>query len=69
MGYSVPTGLLAATIDRGVMLCVTLVLGAIGYAITLPRLRRASAAATELAKDTAEVKRSKPRLPSAGPPP
>lgn len=44
MGYSVPTGLLAATIDRGVMLCVTLVLGGIGYAITLPRLRRASTA-------------------------
>ena len=42
MGYSVPTGLLAATIDRGVMLCVTLALGGIGYAMTLPRLRKAS---------------------------
>ncbi len=53
MGYSVPTGLLAATIDRGVMLCVTLVLGGIGYAMTLPRLRSASATKSVVAADRA----------------
>jgi uncharacterized membrane protein YbhN (UPF0104 family) len=51
MGYSVPTGLLAATIDRGVMLCVTLVLGGIGYAMTVPRLRRASSTTSVVRSD------------------
>ena len=40
LGYSVPTGLLAATIDRTVMLVVACVLGGIGYAVTRRRLRR-----------------------------
>jgi uncharacterized membrane protein YbhN (UPF0104 family) len=40
MGYSIPGGLLAATIDRAVMLVVSLVLGGIGYVITLRRLRQ-----------------------------
>jgi uncharacterized membrane protein YbhN (UPF0104 family) len=45
MGYSIPTGLLAATIDRAVMLVVSLVLGGIGYAVTLRRLRQVRAEA------------------------
>ena len=48
MGYSVPTGLLAATIDRGVMLCVTLVLGGIGYAITTRKLHAAHSKPTSV---------------------
>ncbi len=41
MGSSIPTGLLAATVDRAVLLVVTLVLGSIGYAGSSARLRRA----------------------------
>jgi uncharacterized membrane protein YbhN (UPF0104 family) len=39
LGYSVPTGLLAATIDRVVMLVVAVVLGSVGYLVTGRRLR------------------------------
>jgi uncharacterized membrane protein YbhN (UPF0104 family) len=39
LGYSIPTGLLAATIDRAVMLVVACVLGTIGYIVTGRRLR------------------------------
>lgn len=42
MGASFDNGLLAATTDRGVMLASAVVLGVVGYAYTLPRLRRAS---------------------------
>lgn len=41
MGSGFDTGLLAATTDRGVMLISALVLGAGGYAYTVPRMRRA----------------------------
>ena len=41
MGATLDDGLLAATTDRGVMLASALVLGAAGYAYTVPRLRRA----------------------------
>jgi uncharacterized membrane protein YbhN (UPF0104 family) len=41
MGSTFDTGLLAATTDRGVMLLSALVLGTIGYAYTVPRMRRA----------------------------
>jgi uncharacterized membrane protein YbhN (UPF0104 family) len=41
MGASLDDGLLAATTDRGVMLASAVVLGGVGYAYTLPRLRRA----------------------------
>jgi uncharacterized membrane protein YbhN (UPF0104 family) len=43
LGYSIPTGLLAATIDRAVMLVVACVLGTIGYIVTGRRLRAARA--------------------------
>jgi len=39
LGYSVPTGLLAATIDRVVMLVASCVLGAVGYVTTGRRMR------------------------------
>jgi uncharacterized membrane protein YbhN (UPF0104 family) len=42
MGASFDNGLLAATTDRGVMLASAVVLGVVGYAYTVPRLRRAS---------------------------
>lgn len=42
MGATFDNGLLAATTDRGVMLASALVLGAAGWAYTVPRLRRAS---------------------------
>jgi uncharacterized membrane protein YbhN (UPF0104 family) len=41
LGYSVPTGLLAATIDRVVMLMASCVLGSIGYVMTGRRMRAA----------------------------
>lgn len=41
MGATLDDGLLAATTDRGVMLASAVVLGAAGYAYTVPRLRRA----------------------------
>ena len=41
LGYSIPTGLLAATIDRVVMLVVACVLGSLGYFVTGRRLRAA----------------------------
>ena len=41
MGSDFDTGLLAATTDRGVMLLSALVLGTVGYAYTLPRMRNA----------------------------
>ena len=41
LGYSIPTGLLAATIDRVVMLVVACVLGSIGYVVTGRKLRAA----------------------------
>jgi uncharacterized membrane protein YbhN (UPF0104 family) len=41
MGSSFDTGLLAATTDRGIMLASALILGSIGYAYTVPRLRKA----------------------------
>jgi uncharacterized membrane protein YbhN (UPF0104 family) len=40
MGASFDTGLLAATTDRGIMLVSAVILGSIGYAYTVPRLRR-----------------------------
>jgi len=43
LGYSIPTGLLAATIDRVVMLVVACVLGSLGYFVTGRRLRAARA--------------------------
>lgn len=43
MGYAFPAGLLGATIDRGLMIFTTVVLGAVGYAITWPRMRRRTA--------------------------
>ena len=45
LGYSIPTGLLAATIDRAVMLVVACVLGSLGYFVTGRRLRAARDAA------------------------
>lgn len=42
MGSSFDTGLLAATTDRGIMLASAVVLGSIGYAYTVPRLRKAT---------------------------
>jgi uncharacterized membrane protein YbhN (UPF0104 family) len=44
LGYSIPTGLLAATIDRAVMLVVACVLGSLGYFVTGRRLRAARTA-------------------------
>jgi uncharacterized membrane protein YbhN (UPF0104 family) len=44
MGSSIPDGLLGATVDRGVMLVVSAVLGGIGFAISWPRLKRAAGA-------------------------
>lgn len=41
MGTTAVDGLLGATVDRGVMLLVVLALGAVAYAYTWPRLRRA----------------------------
>ncbi len=41
MGSDFDTGLLAATTDRGVMLLSALVLGTVGYAYTVPRMRKA----------------------------
>ena len=41
MGATLDDGLLAATTDRGVMLASAVMLGAAGYAYTVPRLRRA----------------------------
>jgi uncharacterized membrane protein YbhN (UPF0104 family) len=46
LGYSIPTGLLAATIDRAVMLVVACALGSVGYFVTGRRLRAARAAST-----------------------
>jgi glycosyltransferase 2 family protein len=40
MGATFDTGLLAATVDRGVMLATSVVLGSIGYGYTLRRMRR-----------------------------
>jgi uncharacterized membrane protein YbhN (UPF0104 family) len=45
LGYSVPTGLLAATIDRVVMLVASCVLGSIGYVVTGRRMRATRTAA------------------------
>ena len=42
MGSSFDTGLLAATTDRGIMLASAVVLGSLGYAYTVPRLRKAT---------------------------
>ncbi len=42
MGSQFDIGLLAATVDRGVMLAASIVLGSIGFAVTVPRLRRAT---------------------------
>lgn len=41
MGSEFDIGLLAASVDRGVMLAASIVLGSIGFAVTLPRLRGA----------------------------
>ncbi len=41
MGSGFDIGLLAATVDRGVMLAASVVLGSVGFAVTLPKLRRA----------------------------
>lgn len=46
MGTPLGDGLLAATVDRSVMLASALVLGTIGYLVTWPRLRRSSIAAS-----------------------
>jgi uncharacterized membrane protein YbhN (UPF0104 family) len=54
MGYRIPTGLLAATLDRAVMLVVSLVLGGIGYTVTLRRLRQVGA---ETPEETVELPR------------
>ncbi|MDZ7734143.1 MAG: lysylphosphatidylglycerol synthase transmembrane domain-containing protein [Acidimicrobiia bacterium] len=40
LGSPLSTGLLAATVDRAVMLAATLLLGIVGFAVTYPRLRR-----------------------------
>jgi uncharacterized membrane protein YbhN (UPF0104 family) len=53
LGYSIPTGLLAATIDRAVMLVVACVLGSLGYVVTGRRLRAARARAAAGAPVTA----------------
>lgn len=50
MGAELDTGLLAATVDRGVMLVTAIVLGTLGLVVTSRRMRRvtaASAAPTE----------------------
>lgn len=44
LGASFSAGLLAATIDRAVMLATSVVFGSVGYAVTYPRLQRARAA-------------------------
>jgi uncharacterized membrane protein YbhN (UPF0104 family) len=41
LGISFDTGLLGATVDRAVMLATSIVFGAIGFALTYPRLRAA----------------------------
>lgn len=46
MGSQLDQGFLAATTDRGVMLASAVVLGVIGYAYTLPRLRRSTSPVT-----------------------
>ncbi len=48
MGSSFDTGLLAATTDRGIMLVSAVVLGSLGYAYTVPRLRRATTQPTPI---------------------
>ncbi len=47
VGSSLDDGLLAATVDRGVMLLASLVLGGIGYAYTRRRIRVATATPVE----------------------
>jgi uncharacterized membrane protein YbhN (UPF0104 family) len=42
VGSEFDIGLLAASVDRGVMLAASIVLGSIGFAVTVPRLRRAT---------------------------
>ena len=42
MGYGLPTGLLAATVDRGAMILVTVILGSTSYWWTRPAPRRGS---------------------------
>ena len=42
LGSEFDIGLLAASVDRGVMLATSIVLGSIGFAVTVPRLRRAT---------------------------
>jgi uncharacterized membrane protein YbhN (UPF0104 family) len=45
MGAELDTGLLAATVDRGVMLATSIVLGSLGFAVTTRRMREAKAKA------------------------
>lgn len=47
MGTPIADGLLAATVDRSVMLASAVVLGAIGFAVTYPRLRAAATASSK----------------------
>ena len=47
MGSEFDIGLLAATVDRGVMLAASVVLGSVGFAVTLPKLRRSGGAMPE----------------------
>ena len=44
MGVHFNIGLLAATVDRAVMLASAITLGSLGFAVTYPRLRAATAA-------------------------
>lgn len=44
VGSTIDDGLLAATVDRGVMLLASLVLGSVGYAVTRRRMQRVSVA-------------------------
>jgi uncharacterized membrane protein YbhN (UPF0104 family) len=47
LGFKLPTGLLAASVDRGAMIVVTVVLGAVGYAHTTVRLRQVARRASD----------------------
>lgn len=52
LGTTAVDGLLGATVDRGVLLLCVVGMGLVGYAVTWPRLRRASAAASGTGGDS-----------------
>ncbi len=47
LGFKLPTGLLGASVDRGAMIVVAVVMGLAGYAHTTVRLRQVARAATD----------------------